>query len=336
MSCTSENFLDGCLLQTEDDERLLSEMESRSISLPTIYKVGEMPVIRWDDTWEDFIDRRGDNIEIMMEEKSRCVFPWVVFDSLPETKTLVKGLYYSQGDRPSCMGHADDFAYRSGVLSSIALGAPLVYSETNPYLLWRLSKNRSERGGQSVAKMAKAANEIGHFSVAQAGKDNTNVSNDFIANEDEPRKMALKHQSAVVWLQSKTAAGIADQIMRCARAGFGVALGNGTAVKGSTIDKNNVQIAVLGGSWSHATSFTTWMKRKGSEYVFWANSHGKLYKKATFKEPFDGCWMTREILERFLAASFDYGMPYCVVPETVFTEVRNLMFDFQIPFPPNF
>jgi hypothetical protein len=330
-------FVDGCLPQTDEDIELVAELQSRAISFPTLYNQGEMPVISWDTAFENYIAWRGDNIEMMLNDKSRSVFPWRVLQHLPDEYkgTISDKLYFSQGSRPSCMGHADDFAYRSSILSAIGLGAPLRYEVTNPYPLWWLSKNKSERGGQSVGKMSKAANEIGHFTMSSAGTNNTAISTEFEQNSNRIMQLSKKYQSALVYLTAETSAGLADQVFNICRAGFGIALGNSTAVNGSTVDSNNVQVATLGGRWAHATSFNSWMVRRGTPYVFWTNSHGKIYTKATFGEPHDGCWMTLPTCTTFLSTAFGYGKPYCVLPECVWFSPKSMSFDFEIPLPLN-
>ena len=131
-----------------------------------------------------------------------------------------------------------------------------------------------------------------------------------------------RHQSALVFLSGK-GDELADKIRRCNRAGLGVALGNSTAVNGTMLDKNNMQVVTLGGQWAHATSFNAWMRRNGQEYVFWTNSHGKRYMKGTLAEPSDGAWMRvdKELLA-FLMTCPKYGMPYVCLSES--NQSRNV------------
>jgi hypothetical protein len=333
---SNDYYIDGCLPKTEEDEALVADLLSNSVTLPFAYQMGEMPTFAWDDNWEEFINRRGNSIEQMMDERTRCFFPWRVLSNLPDTsKGAVDRLYFSQGSRPSCMGHADDFAYRSSVLTSIAFGVPLIYEATNPYYLWWLSKGKSESGGQSVAKMSKAANATGHFLMATVGEDNTRISDAFRQGVHRYELAAKQRQSGLCFLPSTNSDALAKQIFQVCRAGFGVALGNSTAVNGTKVI-DDIQEATLGGRWAHATSFTAWAKRKNNQYVFWTNSHGKIYKKATFGEPFDGAWMRFETVKKFVETALGYGQPYAVIPEALFKEPTHLKFDFSIPFPTNF
>jgi hypothetical protein len=291
---TFPEFPDGCLPEDSFTRETVELLESSAVSFSTIYTAGDMPVLRWDTAFEDFLDRRGDVLEDMLLD-GNPLYPWKVAKSIAGDAS---DLYFSQGNTPSCMGHADDFAYRSSLLMSIGLGAPLRWDVTDPYQTWLLSKNGNPRGGQSVGVMAQFANKQGHVL-----KGTRNASD--------------RHQTAIVFL-SGSGAELADKIRRCNRAGIGVALGNSTAVRGTTVDQNNVQIATLGGIWAHATSFNAWLRRNGQEYVFWTNSHGKRYTKSTFGEPADGAWMRvdRELLS-FLQTAPRYGMPYACLSEGV-------------------
>jgi len=222
---------------------------------------------------------------------------------------------------------AADFAYRSSLLSSIALGSPLIYETTNPIVCWFLSKGRSTRGGQSVAAMAEFANKTGHFLTSEVGNDNTKVPSNYSSGNES----AKQHQSAVVFLPG-SGDQLVQNVMQCCRAGLGVALGNSLAVNGVSV-KDGIRLATLGGSWAHATSFTAWMRRDGVDYCFWANSHGKRYKGGAFGEPEDGAWMTAALMRRFLDASGGYGRPYAVLAESRSTDKRNLKMGFTVPFP---
>ena len=285
------DFMNGCLPQDSLDRETVELLEASAVSFATLYSVGDMPVLKWDDAFEQFLDRRGNVLEDMLLDGCP-LFPWTVWNK----HVRCGQLYFSQGNTPSCMGHADDFAYRSGLLTSMGLGAPLCWHETDPYQTWLLSKNGLFRGGQSVGVMAHFANKNGH--VLKGSK-----------------AASTQHQSALVFL-SGNETGLADKIRRCNKAGFGVALGNSTAVNGTTLDKNNIQIATLGGHWAHATSFNAWLKKNGQEYVFWTNSHGKRYTKGTLGEPADGAWMRvdKELLA-FLQTVPRFGQPYVCLSE---------------------
>jgi hypothetical protein len=325
----SAGFLNGCLPADEKTLQLQSELQDKAVPFATLYSQVQMPILKWDSDWEQFLKQRGNTVAEMLRERTRCIFPWKVLKHIPKEQKTGELLYFSQGNRPSCMGHADDFAYRSSILSCIGLGSPLIYEPTNPYYTWVLSKGGSQSGGQSPTPMARAANETGHFTVEQVGNDNTSFSSGYKNYLND----AAKRQSAIIFIEGK-GEELAQRIVAVVKAGFGVALGNSLAVSGTSVDSNGVEVAELGGSWAHATSFAAWFGKSGQEYLFWVNSHGKIYKKSTFGEPFDGAWMrTNKELVRFVSSATVYGQPYAVIPEAVYLPKKKLEIRFECPVP---
>ncbi len=319
--------VNGCVPQDDYAEEVFEALEGSAISFGTVWDRGEMPILKMDDS---FITWRKEQIEqcrALADERITCLLPWEVLRHLPSEKKASNRLYFSQGSRPSCMGHADAFAHHSTTLQMIARGAPLVYSPFNPIVTWSITKGGSIRGGQSVSEMADGANEIGHFPEELVGENNQNVPayHDYLNS-------AKQYQSALVFLKFR-GKELADEIIQCCAAGLSVALGNSTAVSGCTIDKNGVKIATLRGSWAHATHFTGYRTVNGTEYIGWVNSHGARYKSSDEGEPADMCWMTRSLVEQFVATASGYGSPYCVMPESAFHVDRSLYVKMRVPFP---
>jgi len=145
---------------------------------------------------------------------------------------------------------------------------------------------------------------------------------------------AKNYQSGLLFLNFK-GKELADEIIQCCAAGLSVALGNSTAVSGSTTDSNGVKVATLRGSWAHATHFTGYRVVRGTEYIGWVNSHGGRYKSSDEEEPADMCWMSRAITEQFVATAAGYGPPYAVFPESIATLDTALYVKYSIPFPNN-
>jgi hypothetical protein len=314
-------------------QEVAAELAASAVSYTTVYKSGEMPVIKWDSAFEEFIDRRGNLVEEMQQEKTHCLFPWQIELYLPEEyrRNIDTSLYFSQYAIPSCAGHGAAFSHKSSLLSAIGMGAPLVYESINPLYTWYLSKGRSMRGGQTISEMNEAINKIGHFLTADVGNDNKNIKQGFEHYADN----AKQRQSAIIEIPGSNAE-LADNIRRCCKAGLGVNIGNSLAVSGTTVI-DNVQIVTLSGTWYHATSFATWMKRNNQEYIFWVNSHGKIYTKATFGEPHDGAWMRPEKeLLKFVKTTPGYGQPYAILPEALWTPSTHLKQEFNVPFPKGF
>ena len=181
----------------------------------------------------------------------------------------------------------------------------------------------------SVSEMACGANVIGHFPEHVVGTDNQRVP------AYKPHlEYAKRYQSGIMFLNFR-GKELADEIIKCCAAGLSVAVGNSTAVNGSTIDSNGVKIATLRGSWAHATHFTAYRVVRGTEYIGWVNSHGPRYKSSDEGEPADMCWMNRVIVEQFVATATGYGPPYAVFPESIATVDTALYVKHSIPFPNN-
>jgi hypothetical protein len=175
--------------------------------------------------------------------------------------------------------------------------------------------------------MASGANSIGHFPEHLVGTNNQSVP-DYKPYLDE----AKDYQSSVMFLNFR-GTELADEMIQCCAAGLSVALGKSTAVSGSTIDKNGIKIATLRGSWAHATHFTAYRTVKGTEYIGWVNSHGLRYQSSDEAEPADMCWMSRDLVERFVATATGYGSPYVVFPESVTKSDTSLYNNLTVPFP---
>jgi len=302
--------------------------EAVEFNYDTIWELGDMPILKDDVSYWNWAKTESDAYNELVEA-GFCVLPWVVNNWI---QSPIKTLYYSQGSRPSCMGHADAFAYHSATLTSIARGMPLQYNPINAIYTWAATKNGSLSGGQTVSAMAAGANKFGHYTIESVGNDNINY---VASRQREHAEEAKKHQSAIMFLSGNNAT-LADEIMLACHAGLAVACGNSRAVSGSAIDKNGVKVATLGGSWAHATAFAGYRKVKGTEYVGWINSHGPRYKSSDEGEPADMCWMDKKILTDFSQSMRSYGPPYAVFPESKWNQDRSIVPMVKIPFPTNF
>ena len=328
----------GCTPRSEwfDDDHQIEEMicdEAEDFNYDTLWELGDMPVLKYNDS---FVAWQAKEIEAMdaLSDAGYCLLPWVVLKALHfdgEIKSDV--LYYSQGSRPSCMGHADTFAYHSALLTAIGRGASLEYDPCNAIYTWAWSKNGSMNGGQSVSAMSAAANKLGHYPIRFVGSDNLNYN---ATKQKNYEPEAVQRQSAIMFLTKTKADEIADQIILACHAGLAVAVGNSTAVSGSTRDKNGIKVATLSGSWAHATSFAGYRKCSGTEYVGWVNSHGARYASSDEGEPADIAWMPRETVVRFASTMTLYGAPYIVFPEATWRESKSITPRQKIPFPNNF
>jgi len=320
-------ILNGCIPQDDYAAMVFSELESSAVAFGTLWESGDMPVLKMDDAFRQWRKQQIDECKTLMSERITCLLPWQVLRNLPADRKKSDRLYFSQGGLGSCMGHADAFAHHSTTLQLIARGAPLIYAPFNPVVTWSITKGGSTRGGQSVSEMAKGANGVGHFPEYLVGTNNQSVP-----PYKDHLEAAKQYQSAIMFLNYR-GKELADEIIQCCASGLSVALGNSTAVSGSTVDSNGIKIAVLRGSWAHATHFTAYRTVRGTEYIGWVNSHGTRYKTSDEGEPADMCWMNRSLVEQFVATASGYGSPYVVIPESVTKKDTSLYVKHSIPFP---
>ena len=320
-------IINGCIPMDEYAEEVQEELAGAAVEFTTLWESGDMPILKYGDA---FVQWRKEQIEAntaLRTERITCTLPWQVLKFMPNEYKLSNRLYFSQGGRPSCMGHSDSFAHHSTSLQAIARGGSLIYTPFNPLITWAITKGGSLRGGQSVSEMAKGANLLGHFPEFLVGNDNLNLP-----KYQQHSEEAKKYQSAILFLNFK-GKELADEIIKCCAAGLSVSLGNSTAVSGCSIDKNGVKVAIIRGSWAHATHFTAYRVVNGVEYIGWINSHGSRYQTSDEGEPADMCWMSRALVEQFVATASGYGSPYAVFPETLATLDTSLYVKFTVPFP---
>ena len=322
-------IVNGCLPVDTYAEAVQQALDDASVEFTTLWESGNMPVLKYDAQFTQWRQTQIDQCKALTAERVTCLLPWQVLRHLSADQKRSDRLYFSQESLPSCMGHSDAFAHHSTTLQLIARGASLIYTPFNPIVTWSIIKGGSTRGGASVSEMAKGANVTGHFPEFLVGTNNQTVP-----AYKEHLEAAQNYQSAILFLNFK-GKELADEIIKCCAAGLSVALGNGTAVNGCTIDSNGVKIAMLRGSWAHATHFTGYRVVNGVEYVGWVNSHGGRYKSSDEGEPADMCWMSRTLVEQFVATASQYGPPYAVFPESVATVNTTLYVKRKIPFPNN-
>jgi hypothetical protein len=174
----------------------------------------------------------------------------------------------------------------------------------NPLAMWVLTKNWSMSGGQSMSKVMTGGNRFGNYPVQNVGNYTTKLTpdlkNKIIATSDT----ALLHQFGACRLPSR-GKDLAAKIVPCLRAGMVVCIGNSIRVTGSIVDKNGMRVAVLGGTWAHATLFDGYIIVNGVIYLHWTNSHGNRYKgKDRFDSPESGGWMPIGTLEQFCGGRY--------------------------------
>jgi hypothetical protein len=174
----------------------------------------------------------------------------------------------------------------------------------NPLAMWVRTKNWSMSGGQSMSKVMTGGNRFGNYPVQTVGNYSTRLTAELKNKIESTANEATLHQFGACRLPGK-GKDLTAKIVLCLRAGLVVCIGNSIRVSGCTVDKNGMRVAILGGTWAHATLFDGYIVVNGTIYLHWTNSHGNRYKgKDRFDAPESGCWMTVDQLERFCGGRY--------------------------------
>lgn len=209
----------------------------------------------------------------------------------------------SQGQRPNCAGFALANASQIRVLMQMLNEySEQMPSKYNPQGTWQNSKNGSTRGGQTISAIADAGRTVGNCLVADLGEYSDSQS--FRSLQADTLQNASNHQIGIS-LYDGPREEIPEIIMTLCRKGFSVIVGNCVAVKdGRQTDENGVEVVRASNQqWAHATCFGGWKTVGGTDYVFWVNSHGAIYK-GTDGSPAIGGWMSTETLRDFSKGQF--------------------------------
>ncbi len=323
--------VNGCLPQDESSKAVQDRLLASAVSVEYDWQFeSSMKVVKWDTAFDTWIDKRIELTDAYAE-RGICLLPWRILECLPSDDKTSDRLFWSQGGIGSCMSHSNTFAFQCATLIEMAMGAPLKYHSFNPIVPFWLSKGGSLSGGQTVSEMSDYTNRNGSYSEEWVGTDNQDIPDNYA----EYKTKAKSFQNGLCFLEETDPEKIAEQIIRACHAGLAWSFGNTHAVSGAKTDRNGVKIAVLGGSWAHATSFSSYRKVGTTEYVFWQNSHGKIYDQSDEGEPADGAWMPYDSLCRFCRSISDYGYPYVHFVEGEITDRRQLNPAFKPTFPAN-
>jgi hypothetical protein len=249
-------------------------------------------------SWESFEPHVREQAETMDKIRSagRIVLWWIIakFCKVPLWDS-------NQGQLGSCAGWSAANGYMITVLYQMMLGA-FRFVLINPLAMWVRTKNWSMSGGQSMSKVMTGGNQFGNYPAQHVGMYSTNLTRETISKIEHATDEATLHQFGACRLQGKD---LIQRIILCLRAGMVVCIGNSVRVSGSRIDENNMRVAVLGGSWGHATLLDGYAVVNGTVYLHWTNSHGNRYKGADrFDTPESGCWMTIKTLTEFCGGRY--------------------------------
>jgi hypothetical protein len=265
------------------------------------YDPSEQPsIVAW-DSFESFVQEQAETMD-KIRAAGWIVLWWCIakFQKIPIWES-------NQGQLGSCAGWSAANGYMITVLYQMMLGA-FRFVLVNPLAMWVRTKNWSMSGGQTMSKVMLGGNRFGNYPVRLVGEYSTRLTKEQIGKIELATDDAMQYQIGACRLQGKD---LVSKIILCLRAGLVVCIGNSVRVSGSLLDGKTMRVAILGGSWGHATLFDGYVVVNGTVYLHWTNSHGNRYKeKDRFDTPESGCWMTVDLLERFCSGR--YTDAFCI------------------------
>jgi hypothetical protein len=260
-------------------------------------QLGQPAIVSW-DSFEPFVREHADTMD-RIRAAGWIVLWWVIarYFRIP--------LWAShQGQLGSCAGWSAANGHMVTVLYQMMLGA-FRFVLINPLAMWVRTKNWSMSGGQSMSKVMMGGNRFGNYPVQRVGEYSTRLTKELISKIESATDEATLHQFGACRLLPSAVCNLPSAIALCLRAGMVVCIGNSVRVSGCMTDKNGMRVAVLGGTWAHATLLDGYIVVNGTVYLHWTNSHGNRYKgKDRFDAPESGCWMTLGTLERFCGGRY--------------------------------
>ena len=257
-------------------------------------------IVSW-DSLEPYVREQADTMD-KIRSAGWIILWWVIakYCRIPLWES-------NQGQLGSCAGWSAANGYMITVLYQMMLGA-FRFVVINPLAMWVRTKNWSMSGGQSMSKVMLGGNQFGNYPVGLVGEYSTQLTKEQISIIERATNDAKMFQFGACRLQGKD---LVLKIILCLRAGLVVCIGNSIRVSGSRIDENNMRVAILGGTWGHATLFDGYVVVNGTVYLHWTNSHGDRYKGTDrFDTPESGCWMTIKTLEQFCSGR--YTDAFCI------------------------
>ena len=318
-------YATGCLPLTRDQEKRLEAAVSAAVSLPEYswQNESDMPVIRWDDAFDRWLDRRI-ALADKYQKKGLCLLPWEVYKALPASARKTNVYAWNQGSLPSCSMHGAVHAFQSSLLTALALGSPLEYEAFNPIYPFYLARGGNVAGGLDIFTTAEWANEKGFYPVSLVGSDNLHVDS---GKTKEYADDALRYQSGIVYIEGD----YETKIVKACRALCSVCFGSGRYFTDSRTDSNGIKVMAHVGYGGHAQCFTGWREVDGEEYIFNQNSWGDAYGQSAEGEPGSGSWLGEEERSVYWRDLDNYGHPYLVFVEGDLRREGALYNDFALP-----
>lgn len=315
----------GCLPLSRMARVKQSATVAAAISLPEYSWVdqADMPVIRWDSAFEEWLQRRIDLAD-SYTRKGLSLYPWDIAKNVPKDRKRSDIIHWNQGYRPSCCLHGATHAYQFTELISMALGAPYTYEALNPIVPFYLAKGGSLAGGLDLLACAEFINVKGQYPSSLVGDDNIDVPRNYREYTDQ----AKNWQAGIVYIEND----FENKIFKACHALCAINFGSGQFYTSGRVDSNGVKVVTSVTTGGHAECFCGYRVVNGTEYVFVHNSHGDAYGQSDEGEPKWGGWVSRDLMRLYTRDMGNYGYPFLVFAEGVFnTDSLTLSNPIKIP-----
>ncbi len=319
-------LINGCVPVSEEQVTEQHYMAVNGVSLPDFawVKQADMPVIKWDQAFDVWLDQRIELTETY-HDKGICTYPWRIFSALPKNRKNSEILHWNQGQIPSCSFHGATHSYQNSMLKAILFGAPINYEAFNPIVPYWLSLGKRLDRGQDIFTLSKWMNQHGQYPARLVGGDNHHVP----SNWEEFKDRTDRWQAGIAFLEDD----IENKILKACKASLDVTFGSSVIWMGSKTDKNGVKIMDNQTFGGHAQSIGSYRKVGSEEYVFLQNSYGAIYGQSAEGEPKSGSWINRSQLHKIASQMATYGSPYVTFVEGEISTNPSFVNNFQPTFP---
>lgn len=295
----------GCIPNKEQErdahaKGLVSDMELRDELARSVVPWGstDQPVVT---TWEAVREQIEHDAAICDKLRAAGQLPpW--WERMTKLCLPYDSLFHPSQFYTDCAGLSFyERCYLIQLVKQISRGSEQSIEKVNAFATWCMSKCGSRWGGQTIAAGQVYGARVGVFPARLVGDYTEGL---FYRSEwergDFAQAASLRQiQTCTVDLDGEELLNAIDLLLRADRV---VEIGNSVAVAGETTDTNGVNVAKIGGSWSHATCLTEILTIGGTDYYRWDNTHGNKYSGQ--HGPKTGTLMRKQELRNFTRSSF--------------------------------
>ena len=305
MEPINPDFCLGCTPNIEQARKAQKEGYPSDIELrdalhgiPCPWSATKQPIVT---TWDEVREQVERDAEICDKLRAAGQLPpW--WERMEKLGLKYDDLFHPTQFYTDCAGISFyERCYLIQLLKQISRGSEQKIEKVNPFVTWAQSKGGSRWGGQTIAAGQVYGARVGVYPASVVGDYTADLryktkweSGEFIAAANQRQV-----QTCTVDLDGDELIDAIDLLLRSDRV---VQIGNGIAVRGETTDSNGVNVAEIGGYWSHATCLTEILVILGTVYYRWDNTHGNRYSGQ--HGPKTGTLMRRSELRSFVGSNF--------------------------------